>query len=332
MGIWISFFSFWFLNLIIAYIGSEGVKFLEVLGVPILLLLCLALMLWSYISVLSMGKGISDILNIPPPPNSAPFYSTFFLAITANIGFWAAMSLNIPDFSRYAKNQRAQFLGQLIALPTSMTCIAFVGVFVTGSSYVIYGEYLWDPISVIDKIHSPIAAALGALGVVVATLTTNIAANIVAPANGISNIYPKYTTYSMGVVITCLAGIAIMPWKLLSSSSVFIFGWLATYSIFLGPLAGIFIADYYIYRHKNIELISLFRREHSLYWYRNGVNIWAFVTWIFSCTLPLIGKLFPLGFFGYFWESGWIIGFITAIILYPILMVTFGGRGSLIII
>lgn len=317
-GIWVSFFVFWGLNVFIAYKGPEAIKFMESWGAPILGILSVGLMIWAYMGVTSMGKSVADILSMPATYEPGQFWSVFLPGLTANIGFWATLALNIPDFSRYAKTQKDQFMGQLLGLPTTMAAFAFVGVFVTGATGIIFGEFLWDPVAVVAKIGSPIAAFLGAVGIAVATLTTNIAANVVAPANGISNLNPKKISFRMGAVITGLAGIAIMPWKLLSSASAYIFGWLGTYAIFLGPLAGMYIADYYIFRKKVIDLDDLFRGEESRYWYGNGINPRAIYTWILSCILPLLGKIIPS--LRWFADNGWIVGFILALIIYPILM------------
>lgn len=317
-GIWISFFLFWGVSVWIAYKGAEAIKFMESWGAPILGALSLGLMFWAYSSVTSLGKGVSDILNMPATYVPGQFWKIFLPGLTANIAFWSTLALNIPDFSRYAKSQKDQFTGQLLGLPTTMALFAFIGVFVTGATNIIFGEMLWDPVAVVARIGSPVAAILGAFGIAVATMTTNIAANVVAPANGISNLNPKKISYKTGALITGIAGVAIMPWKLLSSAGAYIFGWLGTYGLFLGPLAGMYIADYYIYRKKVLDLDDLFRGEKSRYWYKNGFNSKAIYTWILSAILPLLGKLVPsLSFFA---DNGWLVGFILALVIYPALM------------
>lgn len=317
-GIWVSFFVFWALNVWIAYKGEEAIKFMESWGAPILGILSFGLMAWALMSVKASGKGVVDILNMPATYEAGRFWPIFLGGLTANIAFWSTLALNIPDFSRYAKSQKDQFRGQLLGLPTTMAAFSFVGVFVTGATGVIFGEFLWDPVAVIAKIGSPFAATLGAVGIAVATLTTNIAANVVAPANGISNLNPRKISYRMGAIITGIAGVAIMPWKLLSSAGAYIFGWLGTYGIFMGPLAGIYIADYYIYRNKVIDLEGLFKGEESRYWYGNGFNMQAIYAWILAITLPILGKLIPS--MSFFAENGWIIGFLIALIAYPAMM------------
>lgn len=317
-GIWVSFFVFWALNVVIAYRGAEAIKFMESWGAPILGFLSLALMVWAVLAVKGAGYAVGDILNMPATYDPAQFWTIFLGGLTGNIAFWSTLALNIPDFSRYAKTQEAQRNGQLLGLPTTMAAFAFVGVFVTGATGLVFGEFLWDPVAVVANIGSPVAAILGAVGIVVATLTTNIAANVVAPANGISNINPQKISYSTGALITGLLGVAIMPWKLLSSAGAYIFGWLGTYGLFLGPLAGMYIADYYIYRKKKLDVMSLFKGQDGKYWYGNGINNKSIVTWILSAILPLIGKFVPA--LHYFYDNGWIVGFLLALLIYPALM------------
>jgi len=317
-GIWVSFFLFWACNVWIAYRGSEAIKFMESWGAPVLGLLSLALIIWAVNGVHAAGKSVADIFAAQATYQQGKFWAVFLPGLTANIAFWSTMALNIPDFSRYAKTQKDQVKGQILGLPTTMAAFAFVGVFVTGATGIIYGEFIWDPVVVISRIGSPVASILGAVGIIIATLTTNIAANVVAPANGISNLNPKKISYKVGTLVTGIAGIVIMPWKLLSSAQAYIFGWLGTYGLFLGPLAGMYIADYYIYRKKVLDLNDLFTGSDGRYWYKNGFNMKAVYTWVISAILPVTGKFVPaLSFFA---DNGWIIGFLIALIIYPILM------------
>ena len=317
-GIWISFFAFWALNVWISYKGPEAIKFMESWGAPVLGILSIGLLYWALSSVSATGKGIADILNIPATCPKGAFWKVFLGGLTANIAFWATLSLNIPDFSRFAKSQKDQFWGQLLGLPTTMALFAFVGVFVTGATKILFGEFIWDPVVVIHKINNPIAAILGALGIIIATLTTNIAANVVATSNDISNLNPKMISFKKATLITGVVGIIIMPWKLLSSAGAYIFGWLGTYGLLLGPLAGIYIADYYIHRKKLIDLHDLFCGAEGRYWYKNGFNPKAIYSWIIALIPAAIGKLVPAASF--LADNGWIIGFLCAILVYTLLM------------
>lgn len=317
-GVWIAFFAFWLLNVAIVHKGPDTIKFMQSWTVPILVTISLALVIWAYSSVANMGKGVTDILDISVSNSPSSFWIVFLKSLTANIAFWATLALNIPDFSRFAKNQKAQFRGQLFGLPLTMVAFSFVGIFVTGATRVLYGQYIWDPVQVIEKINSPVAAIIGCLGIIIATTNTNVAANAVATSNDISNLNPQKISFKAATIITGIAGIAIMPWKLLSSADAYIFGWLGTYGILLGPLAGIFIADYYIHRKKLVDVTALFSGKEGRYWYKDGLNSKAIYTWILACILPILGKFIPdLSLLA---DGGWIIGFILALIIYPNMM------------
>jgi NCS1 family nucleobase:cation symporter-1 len=258
-SLWITFFLFWALNIWIGYKGTESIKWLEFWGAPILGVLCIALVVWATMAAGAAGASVSQIINTPQNEEliaaGGGFWPLFLAGLTANISFWATLALNIPDFSRYAKSQKAQFRGQLYGLPTTMAAFAFIGAYVTTATGYIFGAPLFDPVAVIASIGSPLVSFLGAVGVIMATITTNIAANIVAPANGLSNISPKRISYKTGVLITGFFAVAMMPWKLLETAGAYIFGWLGTYGIMLGPLAGIYIADYYIVKKRNIDVL-----------------------------------------------------------------------------
>ena len=317
-GVWVAFGVFWLINVGIAYKGIHAIKILESLAAPILFVISVGLMAWAYLGVRATGGTLLDILSLPATYGEGEFLTVWMGGLAANIAFWATLALNIPDFSRYAKTQKDQFMGQLLGLPTTMGAFAFVGVFVTGASRIIFGEMIWDPVVIVASMDSVIASLLGAFGIALASLSTNIAANVVAPANGISNLNPKKITYKMGIIITGLFGIVIMPWKLLATAGAYIFGWLGTYGLFLGPLAGMFVADYYIYRKKMLDLDDLFRGEKSRYWYGNGFNYKAIWTWIIAGFFPLLGKVVPS--LSMLASAGWMIGFVIALIIYPILM------------
>lgn len=320
-SIWVSFFVFWGVSVAVAYKGPSAIKFMEAWGAPILGFLTLCLVVWAIVTVNKMGGTVGDIFNLPASYGEGEFWSIFLPGLGGNIAFWATLALNIPDFSRYAKTQRQQFMGQLLGLPTTMTLFAFCGVLITGATKIIFGEFLWDPTMVVARMGTPIAAILGAAGIVIATMTTNIAANVVAPANGISNISPQKFSYKTGALVTGALGVLIMPWKLLSSAGAYIFGWLGTYGLFLGPLAGIFVADYYLYRKKKLDLVDLFRGEKGRYWYNNGVNWNGIAVWIICAVVVVSGKIFPdVAVLKFITNNGIIVGFLLALVLYPLFM------------
>ena len=196
--------------------------------------------------------------------------------MTANVGYWATLSLNIPDFTRYARSQRSQALGQALGLPTTMTGFAFIGVAVTSATIVVFGEAIWDPVALIARIGSPAVVVVGAVIVLVAQLTTNMAANVVSPANDFSSLAPRRISYVAGGLITAVIGIAMLPWKLYADASAYIFTWLIGYSSLMGAIGGILIADYWVLRGQELSAADLFKLQ-GLYTYDRGVNRRAMV-------------------------------------------------------
>ncbi len=182
------------------------------------------------------------------------------------VGFWATVALNIPDFTRYAKSQRAQMLGQALGLPAAMTLYSFIGVAVTSASVVLFGEAIWDPVALLGRFHQPVVASIALVALLVATLNTNVAANVVSPSNDFSNLNPRLISFRTGGLITGVVGVLMMPWKLLGDYSAYIFGWLVGYSGLLGPIAGVMIADYFIVRRCDLNVDDLYRRN-GLYEY-----------------------------------------------------------------
>ncbi len=320
---WITFGIFWAVNIYIGYAGDEAIKFMESWGAPILGVLSIGLAVWATTMAAGVGVSVGQLIAVPQQPEllakGGGFWPVFMVGLTGNIAFWATLALNIPDFSRYAKSQKAQFRGQLYGLVPSMAIFAFIGAYVTSATSFIYNTPggIFDPVAVISKIESPVAAILGAVGIILATLTTNIAANLVAPANGITNISPKRISYKMGVIITGIFAVAIQPWNIMASGFNF-FGFLGNYGIMLGPLAAIYIADYYIVKKRNIDVMALFQGEKGRYWYSNGVNYKAVITWVVSCILPLAGIFVPSVVF--FNQNGYLFSFATAFVLYILLM------------
>ncbi len=217
---------------------------------------------------------------------TTPFWTLFPPALTANVGYWATLSLNIPDFTRYAKNQRSQVLGQALGLPATMTAFAFLGVAVTSATLVIFGEAIWDPVALIARIGSPFVVIFGALVILAAQITTNKAANVVSPANDFSSLAPKRISYVTGGLITAALGIAMMPWKLYADASAYIFTWLIGYSSVMGAIGGVLIADYWVLRKQELSLPDLFA-VRGRYSYTNGVNQRAMIALALSI-LPVV--------------------------------------------
>jgi NCS1 family nucleobase:cation symporter-1 len=326
----IGFGIFLLLVLWIAYTGSESIKAMEAVGGPILIVLTIALLIWATNLALGAGFSIGDITQAATDYTltdaNGGFWYVFMGGLTANIAFWATMALNIPDFSRYAKSQKAQFRGQLYGMPLMMAVCAFVGAYFAQSTKLVLGEAIFDPTAVLLMLNNPIVVVVTSIGVIIATLTTNIAANVVAPANGFSNISPNRISYKMGVVATCVIAVAFQPWWIFGGAGAYIFGWLGTYGSILSPIAAIFVADYYLVKKRNIDVMALFQGPGGRYWYQNGFNIRAIIAWIAAFILPLMGNFGVAAgtSFGtilhWIAANGYVFGFFVGLVVYMLLM------------
>jgi NCS1 family nucleobase:cation symporter-1 len=310
----VGFLIFWAMNVYFIVKGTESIKWLESASAPFLILVGLGLLAWAYIR----GGGFGPILSQPSKFQTVGEFWRFFVpSLTGMVGFWATLSLNIPDFSRYAKSQRAQMLGQAIGLPPTMALYSFIGVAVTSATVLIFGEAIWDPVVLLSKFQNPIVILLALISLLVATLTTNIAANVVSPANDFANLLPKKINFKTGGLITAVLGIVMMPWKLLSDYGTYIFGWLIGYSSFLGPIAGVLIADYFIVRKQKLNVVDLYVRGGE-YEFTNGFNMKAIYALAAGVVVALIGlQVEPLRFL---YDYAWFVGFAVAFAVYAMIM------------
>jgi nucleobase:cation symporter-1, NCS1 family len=336
-GVGIAFLIFWLIQVAIIVRGLEGIKLLESWSAPLLLGGGLALLVWAIVQ----GGGLGRILGESTRLQHAhtPFWQLFPAALTANVGYWATLSLNIPDFTRYARNQRSQVLGQLFGLPTTMTAFAFIGVAVTSATIVLFGEAIWDPVVLIARIGSPVVIVIGALVILAAQLTTNMAANVVSPANDFSSLAPRRVGYVTGGLITAVIGVAMMPWKLYADAAAYIFTWLIGYSSLMGAIGGILIADYWILRNRELSLADLFA-VNGRYTYQNGVN-WRAIAALGLAVLPVLpgfvraaltpgGNVVDPSFLDTLYTYAWFVTFSLSAVIYLLLMRTrtsSAGRG-----
>ena len=312
---WICFFVFWLLNLAVILRGIETIRFLQGIAAPALLLLGLAMLGWAYVK----AGGFGPMLSTPSKFHSfGEFFAFFVPSLTGVVAFWATVALNIPDFTRYAKSVREQMLGQAIGLPMTMTFYSFIGVAVTSATVVLFGEAIWDPVVVLSHLGNPIAVVVAMLAFLLATLNVNVAANVVSPANDFSNLYPRRISFKMGGVITCFVGILMQPWKLMSNYGSYIVGWLVGYSSFMGPIAGVMIADYYVLRKKIILTEDLYDRQ-TFYEFSCGFNWRAIGALAAGIVVALSGlEINALsGLYHYAWFVGFGVSFVTYLVLMP---------------
>ncbi|HEY9679820.1 MAG TPA: NCS1 family nucleobase:cation symporter-1 [Drouetiella sp.] len=315
---WISFFIFWSLNVLVIYRGMDLLKKIEGFAAPFVVLMCALLVAWA----VTNAHGVGTLLSDPGKFKDAPsFFAVFIPSLTGMIGFWATLSLNMPDFTRYGHSQREQTIGQVVALPAAMTLLSTMGVIVTSAAVVIYPQsnikVLWDPISLISLFTDPLVVSISMFTVALATLAMNIAANVVSPANDFSNAFPRYINFRTGGLITAVLGILMQPWKLIADPTGYIFQWLVGYSGGLGSIAGVLIIDYWIVKRKRLQLPDLYLPD-GVYKYSNGWNPAAIIATLVGCAVAWAGWFYaPLKLL---FDYAWFVGFATSALLYLLLM------------
>lgn len=318
---YICFMLFWAVNMYFVWAGTETIKWLETLAAPFLILTGLALLFWAIAKVGSLATILEESGTLITVQEERTFFqfafSLFLPGLTAMVGFWATLSLNIPDFTRYAKSQKDQMLGQGVGLLTTMPLFAFIGVAVTSATVILYGEAIWNPIDLLSRMTaeagSPVLGLLALVVLAIATLSTNIAANVVAPAISISNVAPRKISFKLGGFIAGAIGIVILPWKLLDMYLT----WLITYSGLLGAVGGIILCDYVLLRRFELDASSLYTADGS-YWYQRGVNREALIALIAGVLCALLGKLHPS--LSFLFNGAWFSATIVSFAVYYMLM------------
>ena len=327
-GQFLCFLFFWGVNMFVIYRGIETIRWLLNIKAPLLIALGLVLLWWAW----RAAGGFGPILSQPSAfdagqPKAGQFWPYFFPALTGMVGFWATLSLNIPDFSRYAKSQRDQVIGQALGLPLTMALYAFIGVAVTSATTIIYGAPIWDPVDVLTKFSNPVVLVVAMLALCIATLATNIAANVVSPSNDFSNLAPKKISFRMGGLITGIVGILMMPWKLLANPESYIFQWLGGYGALLGSIGGILVADYFVCRHRKLNVTELYKANGE-YSFKNGISYVAIISFILGALPSLPGFLVSVKLLNpenvpsilvSLFDYSWFIGFTLAFVIYLVL-------------
>jgi NCS1 family nucleobase:cation symporter-1 len=330
----VCFLFFWGINMLVIFRGIESIRVLLNIKAPLLIVLGLALLAWAYYAADGFGPILSQPSAFAPGGRrEGQFWAFFFPALTANVGFWATLSLNIPDFTRYAYSQRDQVLGQALGLPTTMGLFSFIGVAVTSATIVIYGSAIWDPVVLLAKFENPAVLIVAMFALCLATLATNLAANVVSPANDFAHLWPRRISFRTGGLITGIIGILIQPWKLIADPSGYIFKWLVAYSALLGAVGGVLIADYYLIRRTRLDLAGLYRKDGP-YWYTGGFNpagMIALIAGIAPCVpgflatvevveVPVVWKEM--------YSYAWFISFGVSFVVYAVLMAFIHGRAG----
>ncbi len=316
------FLFFWGINMVVIRLGIDCIRWLLNIKAPLLILLGLILLAWAH----REAGGFGPILSQPSAfdagqPKAGQFWVHFFPSLTGMIGFWATLSLNIPDFSRYAKSQRDQVIGQALGLPATMALYSFIGVAVTSATTIIFGTTIWDPVDVLTRFKNPAVLVLAMVALCIATLATNIAANVVSPANDFAHLAPRKITFRIGGYLTGIIGVLMMPWKLLANPESYIFDWLIGYSALLGPIGGILIADYFVYRRCELNVAALYQ-EKGEYQFTDGFSFVAIIAFVLGALPSLPGFLvqvkripadavppFLVNLFHYAWFIGFAIAF-----------------------
>jgi len=321
----LGFFIFWMLNIVVVIRGSESIKLLETMAAPLLLVVAIGLVVWALPKI-----SVSELLAVPANrPEGSSFVSHFMAGLTAMVGFWATLSLNIPDFSRFAKSQRSQIAGQIIGLPLTMFLFSGLGVILTAASMGLVGETISDPVNLIGRIDSPFWVVVAMLMIILATISTNTAANIVSPTNSFQNIAPRYINENRGVIITGIIGILLMSWELLQklgwiettvSLESLYSNWLIGYSSLLGPIAGIMIVDYFLVKKQQYDLLSLYK-DNAAY---PAWNIAGMTAFLLPVALTVLS--FKVDALSWFYDYGWFTGsFLGGLIYYLAALL---GHGS----
>jgi NCS1 family nucleobase:cation symporter-1 len=339
-GEFLCFMLFWGMNVWIVLRGMDSIKFLETWGSPFLLLVGVALLVWAFVRAGGLGpmlenpagEALKDSLPVAAG-RAGGLAGAFGAGLTSAVAFWGTMALSIPDFSRFARSQRDQIVGQAVGLPGTMALFAFIGAVVTNATVVVFGTRIADPVALLARIGGPLMIVLSMAGLTVATLTTNIAANIVAPANGFSNLAPSRISFKAGAMITAVIGIVMMPWRLYNDAAAYIFTWLIGYGALLGPVAGIMIADYFAVRRGVLQVDDLYRRGGA-YEYARGVNWVAVMAFVLGVLPNLPGFIAALSgtsttpLFTTLYNWAWFVGFAVAALVYVVGMKVFSRQPS----
>ena len=323
---WLSFAVFWLAQMLLIWRGIEALRRFENWAAPLVTVAFLALMIW----VVTQIGGFGPIFTQPSKLGwGTNFWVVFAPSLMGMIAFWATLSLNMPDFTRFGGSQRKQVLGQIYGLPTTMAFISMISIIVTSGTVVLYGQAIWDPVEVASRFTSPIAVIIGLLMAVLATISANVAANVVSPSYDFSNALPRWLNFRTAGLVTGIIGILIQPWRLVADPRTYIFTWLGFYGGVLASVAGVLIAGYWVVGRTELNLIDLYRPEGQ-YWFSAGWNWRAVAATLLGALVAVGGAysapgsgpfppdgLIPLlkPFYDYSWMVGLLVGFLVYLAL-----------------
>jgi NCS1 family nucleobase:cation symporter-1 len=324
--LYLSFLVFWAINIFIIVRGMEAIKRFENWAAPFMIVVFLALMIWMIFRAGGLGPVVANPGRLGWGPE---FWAIFPLSLMGMIAFWSTLSLNMPDFTRFGRSQREQAYGQALGLPTTMTLFPLVGVLTTSATAVVFGAELWDPVALTNELGSSILIVAMLFTLAVATLSTNVAANVVSPSYDFSNAWPRRISFRTGGLITGVLGILIQPWNLMATPELYIFTWLGFYGGMTGAIAGVIIADYWLIRRTEFKLADLYRTT-GIYRYASGWNWRAVVALVIGAVVALGGAYsapgtgpFPadgiIPFLRPVYDYSWVAGLIVAFAIYWVL-------------
>ena len=308
----VAFAVFWIVNVAVAMRGPQAIGRLAQIAAPTVALGAIALLAWAATSAGGFGSMLSTRASI----HGASFWAAFYPSVVGVIAFWATMALNIPDYTRYARSQRGQMLGQAFSMPLTMALFSFVGIAVTSATVLLYGKALWNPVELIVKFPTPVVVIAGII-VILSSVTINVGANVMAPARAFENLWPRRITFAVGAVLTGLLSLAMQPWYVLATFATYIFTWLGTYGAMLGSFDGIAIADYWLVRKRRLDLAQLYAPT-GIYSYAKGINMRAVIALVIGWAVALLGLAVPA--LRFLWNGGWLFSLLGGLVAYRLLM------------
>ncbi|WP_433272972.1 NCS1 family nucleobase:cation symporter-1 [Actinosynnema sp. CS-041913] len=318
--LWLCFLGFWVVQMLVIWRGMEAIRRFENWTAPLVSVGFLVLL--AYVAVKAGGFG--PILSEPSKLGwGADFWKVFFPALMGMIAFWSTLSLNMPDFTRFGGSQRKQALGQLLGLPTTMSFIAIVAILTTSGATALYGEAIWDPAELASRFDNTAVVLVALVALVLATISANLAANVVSPSYDFSNAFPKRITFALGGLITGVIGIVLQPWRLISDPGIYIFAWLGFYGGLLASVAGVLVAGYWVVGRAKLELADLYLSGGGAYWFRAGWNWRAVLATAVGSVLAVGGAYggpFPadglIPFLKPLYDYNWVVGLVGGLLVH----------------